>query len=38
MIDTEIENTIKKYILLKKNLTNEENSKDIQYYKNLLIK
>ena len=38
MIDTEIENTIKKYILLKKNLTNEENSKDIQYYKNLLLK
>ena len=38
MIDTEIENTINKYILLKKNLANEENSKDIQYYKNLLIK
>ena len=37
MTDTEIENTIRKYILFKKNMLNEENDKDILYYKNLLI-
>ena len=38
MSDTEIENTIRKYIFLKKNISNEENKKEIQYYTNLLLK